>query len=642
MGRPWATWLLALALLVSVVGGQRHAFAQTALDAPLLDGSHARRAHALAADWVRQAQAPEQAETAIEVTGLIGVRVTLRIGGIEVGAGEAYRPDIAAAVGGAGPAVDLVPLLASATRQALAQVMESLRDAQLRAAVAGMVESDTQGPELADVADRLLVDLQLAHRLEPVQVRPDADAATVFGRFAPGFHGLRTPDATRPGDGVVWPATALARNLSPRSQVTHLLDAAGVDPRKVELLGRPGGVALQRFEVIHLVRPLRTLPVTELVRGSVVLPPHNISGRTLDAMARRLAGHLERRFTLSGAVRGTYHPTSNRYQPELAGDQEAALACYALTRYALRLQRTSAADEQVHRIAVRVRDTTQLIGRLLLEQPDQAQAAAAALILLTLTDDQQPDDDAMRDRLGQLLMTRRNPAGGFRETGDAQAPAVNEATHALAVAALASLYQQTRDPAVGQVVTQELDHLWARAQAEPNIAALPWFVLAHSRAARTLAGDDPATRSSLQQRERGLGDLVVRLCEQQVIEPPRLGPPDVIGGFELVRGPVGSPPNPDWRTAQLLSFLALSLRSEGITQDRDTLGWLLTAGLAGRFLGQLMMDEPNCYYVRSVPDTLGGVRLALYDNRLAVAPQAMTLLAVVELQETLDRFTPAF
>ena len=126
---------------------------------------------------------------------------------------------------------------------------------------------------------------------------------------------------------------------------------------------------------------------------------------------------------------------------------------------------------------------------------------------------------------------------------------------------------------------------------------------------------------------------MVKLCEQQVIEPPRLGPKDVIGGFELVKGPPNSPPNPDWRTAQLLSFLATCVRQPGITQGRDSYGWLLTGALAARFLGQLMMDEPNCYYVRNHPESLGGVRLCLWDNRLPINANAMSLLAVTELQE---------
>ncbi len=119
-----------------------------------------------------------------------------------------------------------------------------------------------------------------------------------------------------------------------------------------------------------------------------------------------------------------------------------------------------------------------------------------------------------------------------------------------------------------------------------------------------------------------------------------LGPADVIGGFELEPAPVGTPPAPNWRTAQLLAFLSICLREDGITADRDALGWVLNAGLAARFIAQLMMDEASAYYVRSLPDAIGGVRMALWDNQLGLAPTALSLLACVQLQETLDHYTP--
>ena len=130
------------------------------------------------------------------------------------------------------------------------------------------------------------------------------------------------------------------------------------------------------------------------------------------------------------------------------------------------------------------------------------------------------------------------------------------------------------------------------------------------------------------------------LRDRQVSQPPApdAGPADVVGGFELSAAPEGTPPNPDWRSAYAVAFLASALREEGVVPAKDRLDWLLTCGLGARFLAQLMFDEPGCFFVRSLEDTRGGVRLALWDNRLAIPPTAVTLLAALELEETLRMF----
>lgn len=613
------------------------------LQAPLLDGSHGRRAHRMVEAWVRDAAVPQRVGLPINVTGLVGVCVTLRMDGVPVGTGVAYRQDLAAATDMLGPAVDLGPLLIQASRQALDDTRQTLRAAQEQAAKAGRAIEDVQVTTLEDIAGDLLVDIQLAEDLTTIKLAPGAPADAIYGSFAPGYHGLRLPGAQNALGAVQWPATAIARNIVPRSELTQLLADVGYAPAMAAKIARPGQPSLQRFSVRHFVRPTSGAPVTELVRGNVVLPPHNISGRTVDNMADRLARHLQRRFTADGQIRGTYLPTSNQYDPSIAGDEEAALACYALVRQLRQQLQLRPNDASVAKRLAQVRATADSLGVMLLDQAHATEPAATALILMTLVDAQLPGENKdLRDKLGQFLLNLRDPAGGFfasRLPNDTT-PKVNQATRALVVAGLAALYSQTRDAQLGSIVHDELDQLWQQAQQAPNVAALPWFMAAHHRTAKLLA-TDAAAKQAVAEREQGLAVLVVVLCEQQVIEPPLLGPADVVGGFELVAGPAGSPPNPDWRTSQLLGFLALALREPGITANRDSMGWMLSAGLAARFLAQLMMDEPSCYYVRSMPDTLGGIRLSLWDNRLAVAPQAMTLLALTELQQTLASFAPA-
>lgn len=665
--RPALPHRLAAALaliaisLASLASGPR-AFAQASdadidadlaagpLEAPLVDHSAARRTHNLVQQWVRDgAVPPDEAEglSEIRVTGAFGVRVTLRLDGLTLGEGSAARPDTDTLLDGPGPALDLVALLQPAARQAMAAARDRLDRAHFRA-VMGQVEGEdgTVAPTLAGIAEQLLVDVQIAHSLEPIQLRQSDDREAVFNHFAPGYHGLRSsvPDADAdPDAALVWPATAIARRITPQGQVMQLLDAHGRDAEAIVQLGRSNGLPLQRFQVIHLVRPQLHLPVMHLVRGNVPLPPHSIDSRTLEELTSRMAQHLRGRFTSDFLVRGTYHPTGDRYDPPLAEARSAALASYALMRYARHRGRAVGIDDNgVRSLADAARLGAARITRMLMDQPEPANPATTALVLLTFVDDITPGEeadlrDSLTDRLLALYDVEDAEVDGFvtrNEEGELESAPMP--TRALAAAALAAVYEQTRDQRLVPVLRQVMQRLWDDHDRSPNAESLPWLALAHHRAGRLLAEDD-AARRQLAQRQAALGSLIDRIIDQQVIAPPQLGPADVIGGFELEPAPAGAPPQPDWRTAQLLSLLAVGLREPGIVGDRPVPDWALSAGLASRFIAQLMMDEPSSFYVRALDETLGGVRMSLWDNRLAVEPTAMSLLAAVQLQETLDQ-----
>jgi hypothetical protein len=608
--------------------------------APLVDWTHAQQAHQLIERWVAEAAVPDQPALRIPVTGVFGLRVTLRTAGYTVGTGEAFRTDIEQRVNVTGEPVDLVPLLRQATEQAFEAVRNSLADARLNAAVQGRIDSTRPQRQLQDIAPELLVDLQLGYQLQSVRIPSDAQPAAVFNYFAPGFHGLRIPGGSARSAATAWPGTTLALNVSPRSQLIQLLTDQGYAIVDLAKVGRANGPPLQRFEVIHYVRYAPGRPAVQLVRGNVLLPPFAVGDAQLREMAQRIAGFLHRRFTSSGALLGPYAPTSDRYDPPLADADETALACYALLRHSRYAAPLGPYDSTIRQMQEEARRTVVQLGQELLTARSSPSASQAALVLLSLIDAEPSAwENELRDQLGRLLVSLSDGQGRFRSAADAGAPAVNDATQALITAALAALYEQTRSEEVAQVLREAMDTLWQGEASTPNIAALPWLITAHHRAAKLLVGDDLGRRQALIERERALGDLVEKLCQQQVVEPPLLGPADVVGGFELQTAPPPAPPNPDWRTAQLLQFLAICIREQGIVADHNELGWLVTAGLASRFIHQIMVEEPACYYMPDARQALGGVRLSLWDNRLAIAPAAVSLLALTDLQRTLIDFS---
>ncbi len=455
----------------------------------------------------------------------------MRLDGLTVGEGDAYRPDADTTVDQPGAPIDLISLLRPATERAMQSVRSELKNAHLKALAQQPKGSrKPEMPKLADIASRLLIDVQLGHHLQRIRLAPDAELAATLSHFAPGYHGLVSPVGQSDyGTAIVWPATALARRTLPRAQLARLLDDRGRKIHALVELGRPGGLPLQRFEVVHLVRPQRHMPVVHLVRGNVVLPPRNISSRTLDGMVTRLVRHLKHHFTEDHVVRGTYYPTADRYDPPVAHVRDAGLACYALMSYAKRRSQVAGVnDAETRQVADISREAAVRLGKDLLNQKRPAHPAATGLVLLTLLDDVEPGSHKdLRDGLAdQLLKMYDSEQGGFLTLGDNGRPTVAPpAANAVATAALAVLYKQTRDEKVAEVARQQMRQLWTESQRSPDVSTLPWFVLAHHRAGRLLAGDSAEATQRLTAHERGLGELVEKLVEQQVIERPCSGQP---------------------------------------------------------------------------------------------------------------------
>ena len=626
----WCALLPTLfALLLAVpADGQDSSVSDQVADfaAPKVDWTDAQRAFSLVEEWIRSGTVPRANLPKIMVTGVIGVKITLRTDGYTLGEGQAMRPDLAAATDRPGPAVDLVPLLNNAARAAMLEVRESLADARLNAVLNDLLDPGDARAMREQVGDQLLVDLQIGYNLQTIRVSPDAPPQTVFGRFAFDAQGLRMlPPGTRPNDAdapgaIDWPASSLARNIQPGSQINGMLAELDLGLGARDRVGRPEGPVLQRFDVLHRVRPSLDQAVVQLVRGNVPVTSQSINNVELTRFGQRIFAHLDRRF-VNGAVRGTYHPTTGRYDPLLAEPREIAFAAYAIQRYRRFLGEDASGSTRsaAERGAVEV---TALGHAMRADDWATFDPAVASLVVLALLE----TDEATRDNELIAALAERLALG---QPGEA----LPRPVLALSVAAQAAYAKASGDARLGQRAHLEFASIWLATQEDPEVLSLYWLALAHEKLADVPLGDTiEDTRAG---DAVGLGDLVDKLIRQQVIEPPELGPDDVLGGFVLQRIAPGAPPTPDWRTSPLLGFLAVSMRDERITAGRDTFGWLLTSGLAARFVAQLTMDRPSLFYARGPEDALGGVRLALWNNTLAIEPSAASLLAIVELQKTI-------
>ena len=100
---------------------------------------------------------------------------------------------------------------------------------------------------LADAVDAGVTATNPAERAKPPRPRTRQANEIRFWGFTELFRDI--------------PAEALARNMPPRKQLDSLLDGAGVSRDQIVTVARPGGAALYRFEVIHVVRPQRDQPL---------------------------------------------------------------------------------------------------------------------------------------------------------------------------------------------------------------------------------------------------------------------------------------------------------------------------------------------------------------------------------------------
>jgi len=643
------------ALLPAVAQSQNEVSGPAGKNAAAVDWSDALRLHRVVEGWVRNSNPDQDSpESALQVTGVLGVRVTLRWSGITMGFGsrlvQPRRGPQYPTNNTLDPPIDLVPLARLATHDALRSVNEKLLAMHRRAISAGTAGTDSKPTSLQEAGPRLQVDLQIAHSPRLIVLEENEPSRQLYRRFVPGYHGLRltrSATGTRRAKTVwMWPANALAANMSPRSQLVRMLADLGYGTDDMKWVARPSGLQLSSFEVIHMVQPGRGLGAMRLVRGNSVLPTTSLSSRSLDEMAQRLASFLIRRQLPDGRLAGTYHPSTDRYHPEIAPMHDMALAVFVLARRVAYLSQFDPNHLQTPPIIETLNAMARLLADELGDHDDAnhsvSRIAATALMVMALESPHLAPYKRHRDRWAAWLLEMCRDDGSLQATVAGQPKPLNRPTQALVTAALASLYEQTRDERFVKPLTQSLDFLCQDADASALFNMLPWLAMAQSRLQRLgiLEADAADPDGSEPRITEALMRLADTLRKRQVSALDVGEVSDVVGGFDWVARSTNGVPDPNWRSAHVLTFLASLLGQRGLVPRDDAIEWLLDCGLAGRFLAQLMFDESSCYYVRSRDDALGGVRRTLWDNRLSNGPTAMTLLAVTELQESVARLNP--
>ena len=607
--------------------------------APLVDWSHAMQAHHLVEAWVLRGAVDDKASSEpIEAVGVEAVCITLRWSGLTMGVGMAHRDD-------ANPSADLVTLVRLATSRALAKVEDRLADRRT-------TSNETQSKilTLPEAGHHLQVDLQIAHSPTQVQLTPTENDQAIFSCFVPGYHGLRMASRghnEKINTAWIWPANALAGNISPRSQLVRLLSDLGYKPQDLKQIAQREGPSLKRFDVIHIVRPRSKHPVVRLTRGGTLIRSTDITESSIEQMAMRLTDFLIRRQRPDGSMAGTYHPSTDRYDPITAPLPDIALATYALTTRLNDLKRNKPDHAQINRIKSAIGlGVKYLINQVSGEIPGRmshrthpttqltTDPAAVALLIMTLVES--PGMAAYktdRDRLVAKLLEYRTKDGLFRSSDNNDTTLLDYPTQSLIVAALHTLYETTRDEQLERSTAQSQQVLWRNADITILMKSLPWIAITQIPTRYSVLTSE--VDANTPNMHTALTSLAAAIYREQFPATSDMDSTDLVGGFKPVIEPSNGPPEPDWRTAQALFFLTKMMKHPRSINQNDRLACLLQCGLATRFLMQLMFDEPACYYARSQDDVLGGLRETLWNNQLSIKPSAMGLLTITTFQEVL-------
>jgi hypothetical protein len=130
------------------------------------------------------------------------------------------------------------------------------------------------------------------------------------------------------------------------------------------------------------------------------------------------------------------------------------------------------------------------------------------------------------------------------------------------------------------------------------------------------------------------------LIERHMLTPADAGQlqPDLVGGVVFTEGPASLP---TWHSLRVLGVLASAAGDPRLT-PRDEFhrrSGVLSSGL--RFAVNLTASPYEAHMYPVPRRAVGGMRLALWDNRVTVESTALGLLAIVEAVNATDRRLPA-
>lgn len=586
--------------------------------ADLPPASEALASFAALEGWVRAGEVRADGPGA-DPTGATGVSVTLRLSGMVVG-----RATTMAGEGDAESAGLWAPegeCLRTAARRAIAQAAE--RTPGERDALREQTVRDALG--------LVTVDLQVAGRLTPLMGETIDDAALGVN---PGVEGV----AVRAGSRLRahMPGLMLSTNAAPAQSLTALCSELGLTRAALGALRTGAGVSVYKFAAHHLAQPAPGEPPRFLFRGGRVVNETDVSAGSLRALADRIAAHLQAHAWPEGrregvapdspGMLGDYEPWADRHEPLVAPPAQQALGAFALARYSTTPGVSPRLAAGSLTLAKRIVRDLEDVGPG--EADARLDAPAAAAYFIAFCEANGGADLARGSTSPFADAAAAKAVAAFGEQGwDASLSPPARALIAYAMRSISLIYAPGDERWVSPDAARDTVRSLFRDTPEGKVVGLmPWL----GWAAIDLdpgPGALPATAPLLEMR-----DLLWRhqLTREQVMPDS----PDLMGGIVFT---AGRTPLPTWQAARPLAFVASMLADPRLTTPDQTAEQMARLSRSLRFLMQLAADEPEGHMYRDRQRALGGVREALWNQRMPVDASAMALLAVCETLRAAER-----
>ncbi len=523
---------------------------------------------------------------------------------------------------------------ADSVRQAL---QTALADARLRVQQGG-------GDPATIRWERVTLELELGSKPEPLIGGTYLLAAQ---EVAPALDGL----AVRRGNDWAIAHAAVLQSLNaasaPDQTLLSLVMQLGLPAREFSELPATERVGLYRFEATRIVQPEPQASPKLVHRGAVLEP--TLAATTTCQRAQSAVESLvewfersmirpsasggpqsdgEKRALQSLGLRGDYLPAACADETINAPPAEQALAAFALARCATLNSENASLAKRARTLALEILARLQVVDEL--ERDPLADPKSIAWIVLSSLE--------LGESLGDLTAatTLNSNAKGLIAKICASGPqeglplSANNGIlrgdpleQALLAAALAAL-DRAGTPVVDRaMLVQSIDQLWGENSRGQVVGILGWLLLAD----RYLGGV-PERHAAIARAAR------VALSRAQLgVEVDQTNPstgrlsPDLVGAFSLSglasKGATAQTARPGYALALMMTDPTLTPVGEQYRARAMQMGVV-------RFLLQLTYDDVSSYLAENPQRTIGALRTAPWDSRVAVAGNAMGLLCLEE------------
>jgi hypothetical protein len=487
------------------------------------------------------------------------------------------------------------------------------------AALAALTDAARTGPASLEWLDRVCIGVEAVGESVPFDFRGQWSDEHAFNAYLePGVHGLALlhGQAHRQFN----PTQIITQNITVHEAIRALAQQLVVTPEQL------ADASVAKFRTTHFLERSPGQEVVELHRGLVLIEPHQVTDQNLAATIDRLAEYMIYRQLPNGSFSYQYEPSLDRHTEDGNPVRQAGVA-WALAWHARHYGKSAssaAAAKAIDRLAARAVDLPQVEDAAFIAATDGwHKLGITALTALALYD--HPDAALHAELRRKLIEGVGWLQGGSGMFVTAFPPTRKFSTQYYfpgeALLALARDYEHQPSQRVVEAFDLAFDYYRRLFADDPTPPFAAWHIQAFAR----MAG--PTKR-------RDYADFVFEMTDWLIdkqYDEENCPWPELHGGVQAyVEARVGV------ATASYLEGFAEALRLARRVGDRERAArYEHAVRLAARFVMQLQFRPAEAYYVRSLQDTVGGMRTSPTNNLLRIDHCQHALLGLARARQVL-------